>query len=82
MVLEIHPMTCLNRFFPKRETLNRAVEWVSHLHYKRQVSVSHLDPNIGYPDWHIRWLQSLQTIFRMKTQIYGHFLPHSFHFTN
>jgi len=50
MVLQTHPMTCLNRFFPKHETLNTAVDWVYHLLCKRQVSVSHLDPNIGYPD--------------------------------
>jgi len=37
----------------KHETLNTAVEWVAQLLCKRQVSVSNLDPNIGYSDRHI-----------------------------
>jgi len=52
-------MTCLSSRGPppppkkKHETLNAAVELVADLLCKRQVSVSNLDPNVGYHDRHI-----------------------------
>jgi hypothetical protein len=44
MVSEIYSMTCLSWFFPKRETLDTAEQWVAHLLCKQQISLSNVDP--------------------------------------